>query len=377
MSPTDDLRLFAVTAPGLEPLTAQELRSLGFRGVRPERGGVELVGSRREVMRANLLSRTVSRILVRFADFHAASFSELRRRAARLAWEAWVDPERGLAFRVTSRRSRLFHTGAIEERLAHAVSDRLGRSVPVVRAAEAEEAGAQLVVVLLSRDRCGLSIDSSGALLHRRGYRLATGKAPLRETLAAAMILAVGWDVGSPLVDPFCGSGTIPIEAALLARRRAPGLSRSFAFERWPDHPAATWETLRAEARAAEAPSGPVVLASDRDAGAVEATRENAERAGVAEDVRVSRRALSALEPPPGPGCVVTNPPFGGRVSRGGDLRNLHARLGDVLRDRCPAWRIAFLTPALELQTITRLHEQRALRVTHGGRAVRLVLARA
>jgi hypothetical protein len=160
---------------------------------------------------------------------------------------------------------------------------------------EPNDDGRQLLVVRLLNDRCTLSLDSSGALLHQRGYRLASGKAPLRETLGAALLLASGWAPGTPLVDPFCGSGTLAIEGAMLARRMAPGRGRGFALEHWPDVEPAILARVRDEARERELPSaGAPIVASDRDAGAIDAARANAERAGVA---RYSCGAVAPVAP--------------------------------------------------------------------------------
>jgi putative N6-adenine-specific DNA methylase len=331
--------LFAVCAPGLEPFTADELRALGADAVRPEPGGVAFRGGLHDLYRANLLLRTASRVLLRLGGFHARDFEQLRRRAGRLAFEDCIAPGRAVRISVTCSRSRLRHTGAVAERVHLAIADRLGVEVPV---AGPEDSGHQLVLVRLVHDRCVVSLDASGALLHQRGWRKAGGKAPLRETLAAALLVASGWDAASPLADPFCGSGTIPIEAALLARRLAPGRGRRFACLDWPGFDAARASRLAAEAEDAALGSGPPIRGSDRDPGAIDSARANAEAAGVGGDVVFEQRSISDFEPPPGTGWIVCNPPYGVRL-RGGDLRDLYARLGAVLRRRCPGWRVALL----------------------------------
>jgi putative N6-adenine-specific DNA methylase len=194
------------------------------------------------------------------------------------------------------------------------------------------------------RDIVTISADSSGALLHRRGYRLAGGKAPLRETFGAAMLLGAGYDGTAVLADPFCGSGTIPIEAALLARRIAPGLNRGFAFEKWPDFDPAAWGALRARAAERVLPTAPApIVGSDRDAGAIASAEANAERAGVLRDITFRTGAVSALNPPAGAGRLVTNPPYGVRVGQAGDLRDLYARFGALVRERWNGWSVAIL----------------------------------
>jgi len=211
-----------------------------------------------------------------------------------------------------------------------------------------------------------------------RGYRQAVAKAPLRETLAAALLLASGWggDAGEPLLDPFCGSGTISIEGALLARRMAPGLQRRFAFMDWPDFDAKSWEKLIIVARTGALASSPNLLfGSDRDAGAIDSARANARRAGVDADIDFSVRAVSAIAPPHELGLVATNPPYGVRVSRGADVRNLYARLGQVLRERCPGWRVAMYSPEPRLSHQTGLEFKELLRTSNGGIKVAALVA--
>jgi putative N6-adenine-specific DNA methylase len=371
------LACFAVAAPGLEPLVRDELRAL--RDHHPlelgesEPGGVEFRADRAGLYAANLHLRIASRVLVRIGSFHAAAFHELERHAARLPWHEFVAPGRPVEFRVTSRKSRLYHQDAIAQRLLASVGSR----VPGANAAAVEGEPAQEFVVRIFRDECTVSADASGELLHRRGYRLAAAKAPLRETLAAAMVVGSGWDGTAPLVDPMCGSGTIPIEAALLARRIPPGIGRRFAFMGWPGFDEAAWEEVLRRARERILPRAPVpILGSDRDAGAVAAAAANAERAGVAEDVEWRRAAISAVAPPPGPGWIVTNPPYGVRVGERQRLRDLYAQLGNVARRCCPGWEVAFLAAHPELERQTGLELTPRFATENGGIRVRLVQGR-
>jgi putative N6-adenine-specific DNA methylase len=368
-----DLECFAVVAPGLESLVAAELRALGeLQPVavgKTEPGGVSFRADRAGLYAANLHLRTASRVLVRIGAFHASEFHELERHAARLPWREFVASGSPVAFRVTSRKSRLYHQDAIAQRLL-AVA---GGSTPVT----SEEDAAQEFIVRLFRDECTVSADASGELLHRRGYRLATAKAPLRETLAAAMLVGAGWDGSAPLIDPMCGSGTIPIEAALLARGIPPGMARRFAFMRWPGFDGSLWDRLVRQARERVLPRAPVpILGSDRDAGAVAASVANAERAGVAADVEWRRAAISALVPPAGRGWIVTNPPYGVRVGEHRDLRDLYAQLGNVARRCCPGWEVAFLAVQPELERQTGLERAVRFATENGGIRVRLVQGR-
>jgi len=381
---TDRLPLFAVAAPGLEAICGAELRALGIAAT-AEPGGAAWEGTTDDVHRANLWLRTAGRVVVRAASFRARSFIELERHARRVPWERWVKRGRAVRLRVTSKKSKLYHEGAIAERMLGFVEDRVG-GIGASSAAkgpddDADGGDAQLFVVRVHRDEVTISADSSGALLHLRGYRQAVAKAPLRETLAAAMLRGAGWTGNAPLLDPMCGSGTIPIEAALLARNVAPGLAaasrepRAFAFTAWPGHDAAAWERAVAAARDAILPASPVPVAgSDRDAGAVEAARANAERAGVAGGVEFDVRPVSAMEPPPGPGLLVCNPPYGVRVGEIDALRNLYAALGRTARARCPGWTVALLAAERKLEAQVGIPFAEAFRTSNGGIPVRLAV---
>lgn len=384
----------AVCTPGLEPLLRHELGLLGIRTGPTIRGGIEITASTRQLYAANMWSRLATRFTVRVGTFHAHSFSELEDRVATLPWSDWLDLRIPTSFRVSSSGSKLFHTTAVAERFARTIGvtlaasgggdagpDRLGAgssaSASSGSGGHADEI-VQMVVVRIVRDELTVSIDSSGAALHRRGWRLASAKAPLRETLAAAMVRAVGWDGSVPLIDPFCGSGTIPIEAATIARDLAPGMHRPFAFQRWPSFEPGTWASVCAEAakRAEDGPAtGVLIEAGDRDEGALEATRSNARRAGVAPDIEVSHGAISNLVPPSEgpPGWIVTNPPWGGRVGASDDLRDLYARFGSVARERFDGWSVALLVADVGLARHTGLDLRPVLTTSSGGKAITLL----
>ncbi|WKW10973.1 THUMP domain-containing protein [Pseudogemmatithrix spongiicola] len=383
---------WAVAAPGLEPLLEAELRTLGFADAAASTGGVRFACDASGLARANLQSRLASRVVVRLATFKALAFHELERAARRVEWTRMLGPNASYRLRVTAKKSRLYHSDAIAQRVAEAIE----RAVPGARRVDgpakdedeplddtphalgvaADAASAQLFVVRFEHDRCTVSADSSGALLHRRGYRQAVAKAPMRETLAAAMLSAARYDVRQPLVDPFCGSGTLLIEAAMMARRIAPGSWRSFAAERWPEVPAEAWARQRAQAAEQVLPKAPAaIIGADRDAGAVAAAIANAERAGVRADLEVLQRPLAATQLPPGPGLLITNPPYGVRVSERGPLRDLYATLGRVLREQGRGWRFAMLSADRALDGHTGLRFTERLRTSNGGIPVRVVEA--
>ena len=361
--------LFAVCAPGLEPVLASEIRALGFPG-RALAGGVEAEGDLREAMRLNLWLRTGSRVLVRLGEpFRATTFAELVRQASALPWERFLRKRGRVAFRVTCRKSRLYHSGAVAERLHAALESRTRFPVPLAQGAgEEAPADAQLFLARFERDVCTVSVDSSGALLHQRGWRGPQAKAPLRETLAAALLLGAGFTGEQPLCDPLCGSGTIAIEAALIAIRRAPGIARSFAFQRWPEFSARQWEHLTVAARKQERRLPARVEASDQDAGAVAATSENAARAGV--EIAVNQRRLADLPPDPGGGLMACNLPYGVRIAA--DERTLFDELAAAAHRR-PAWRVAIV--AASARGASGLRLTTLLRTKSGGIPIEMLIS--
>lgn len=380
-------RLFAITAPGLEPYTAAELISLGLqpdsqfssttRGEpRDESGGVEFEGSQADLYRTNLHLRTANRIVYRLGDFSAVSFPELRKKAARLPWETVLRPGQPVALRVSCHKSKLYHSDGVAERVAGAIGDHLGKPAPLQKFNENAKPLPQLILVRFVHDVCTISVDTSGELLHRRGYRLETAKAPLRETLAAGLLMASGWDGRSPLIDPFCGSGTIAIEAALLSRHIAPGKYRRFAFMDWPGFDEQKWKHHLSRAISSEIRHSSPIFASDRDAGAIQIACRNAERAGVLDDIQFETMAVSAIHPPDRSGWVITNPPYGVRVSPGRDLRDLYARFGNVIKEKCPSWNFGILSSGEILMGQTRLAVQEKILLTNGGLPVMLFIGK-
>ncbi len=363
---------FAVTAPGLEPITHQEIIALGIVAASLEPGGILFQGDLAALYRLNLHLRTASRILARLGNFfYATTFPQLEQRLASLPWERFLAPRQPVSLRVSCHKSRLYRSDAVARVASRALDQRLGAPSPLLKPDEESDQASQLVVIRLSEDKCTVSVDSSGTLLHKRGYRQAVAKAPLRETLAAAMLLASGWDRSSPLLDPFCGSGTIPIEAVMLALGIPPGLNRRFAFMDWPGFDEPLWQSLLAQA-SPRPESHPLIQASDRDAGAIKSAQANAERAGVSEYIDFQCQAVSSIQPPSSVGWVVTNPPYGLRLSEGKDLRNLYAQFGNVLRQKCPGWDVSVLCSDSALLGQMHLKLDTSLALVNGGIRVRL-----
>jgi putative N6-adenine-specific DNA methylase len=354
--------------PGFEPLLVGELSELGIKPGRSIKGGFTFGATTRQLYAANLWLRTATRVLVRIASFRATSFRSLEAHAGDIEWDRWLGDDEPARFRVSSSKSKLYHTEAVAERLHRSAG------------APSNADDAQGFVVRIDHDDVTISVDASGAPLHQRGWRGPHGKAPLRETSAAALLLAIGWDGRCPLLDPMCGSGTIAIEAAMIARELAPGWQRSFAFATWPSFEPGTWASVAAEAADRALPAGEteaVVVASDRDEGAVAAARANAAQAGVADDVDIRRASVSELARPAstgGPGWVVTNPPYGKRASANADLRNLFARLGQVLRRELPDYRLAVVAADRRTAQHSGLELEERLAFRNGAIPVRLLV---
>lgn len=331
-----------------------ELGGLDLRVGDSVPGGVEWSGTLEDLYRANLWARTPNRLLMRLGDFHATNFAELFKRAARINWDRWIDPAAApVRLRVTTRKSRLYHSGAVEERFR----DALVRRVPGLRFVKGEveaehdaPASEQLVVVRVEWDRVFVSLDSSGELLSRRGYRQQTAKAPIRENLAAALLMHAGWTGEGALMDPFCGAGTLAIEAAEMALGWAGGRNRRFSCEGWPDRDGAGLARQRelAKGSARLSPTGDesAIFASDRVQGAIAATIGNATRAGVLEHLTLGRHDFFDLRPPCPTGLLVGNLPYGQRVGSGTKPSRFLARLRDRLEEAWGGWRIAVIIPS-------------------------------
>lgn len=364
---------FASCAPGLEPLVVAELEGLGALDPRAADGGVAFAGHRAVIHRVLLESGLASHLRVRVGRFEARRFDVLVRGLLGLPWERFLTPGVPRRFRVTARKSRLHHTGAIAERAAKAIARRLGDTC-----AEPAQEGVP-VLLRLERDRVQASVDVGGEPLHRRGWREHTSEAPLREDLARALLVAGGWDPGTPLVDPFGGSGTLVVEAARLARGIAPGADRRFAIERTPLFHAPTWRRVRevAEARVRSSAPAPIV-AGDRDARAIAAAAHNAERARVRADVDLRVAPVSELSlvdlRAHAAGALVTNPPYGRRLSASRDLRPLYRALGRRVDELPAGWRVALACTDPKLGSLAAPGAETALTTRAGGLRVRFVV---
>jgi putative N6-adenine-specific DNA methylase len=315
MSDRETLPAFFVTAArGTELALKDELRELGMRKVRADRGGVRFLGTDEDALHVCLASRIAVRVLLSLHQAPVCNQNELYEAARTIEWERLLDTKRTLAVSAVSKDEALRHTGFVSMKVKDAIVDRLrdrfGQRPNVDR--DDPDVG---VFVHVARGTASFYADVSGRSLHERGYRRRIGDAPLKETLAAAILRLSGWDRRSPLVDPMCGSGTIAIEADLWARSIAPGLAHDrFGIERWADHDAAraaSFATIRDRLRAAALPDGPMILGSDIDARAIDAAKKNASDARAHVRFSVARADSAPIAPSP---LIIANPPYGVRI---------------------------------------------------------------
>ena len=286
-----EVELIATSAMGLEAVVARELADLGYQAEVIETGRILFRGDYDAICRANLWLRAAGRVLVRLGEFEATDFGQLFDRTYALPWEAWIPSDGAFPVKGRSRKSQLSSVPACQKIVKKAVANKL---LAAHRVTHLDETGPLFPLeVTLLKDRATLTLDTSGDGLHRRGYRRLVGDAPLRETLAASLVLLSYWNPERPLVDPFCGSGTIPIEAALIGRNIAPGLNRQFAAEAWQAIADALWQEAREEARDLIRPElVERIIGTDIDSAALKLARYHAEQADVAADIHFQQRSF-------------------------------------------------------------------------------------
>ncbi|SMP15855.1 putative N6-adenine-specific DNA methylase [Desulfurobacterium pacificum] len=358
------MKLFAVAQPGLEKATYRELKELNIDGNLVP-GGVEFEGDLREIYLTNLWLRTANRILLRLCSFRAKHFGELVRKAAKCNWENYITPELPIKVRVTSKKSKLYHTKAIEERILKAIAEKLGFQP---KTAKYEDEGTS-VIVRFENDICTISINTSGAMLHKRGYRVVETEAPIRENIAAAMIILSNWNKETPLIDPFCGSGTIPIEAALLAANIPPGINRTFAFMKWKNFDLTLWEEIKKEAESKRKEITIPILGFDIDPEAIKAAEENAEAAGVSKYIEFKQASFPPL--PIEKATVITNPPYGERLKTH-RTKLLYVHLGDWIRNNFSECEAYFITDKVNFAKSVSENVEGITNFSNGGIKVRL-----
>ena len=369
---------FAMTPPGFETLCLEEINALAIADadalVVP--GGVSFSGHLHDCYAVNLHSRIAGRILMRMATFKATGFGVLEKKLSQIPWELYLRPGTLPKISVTAHRSRLYHKGAVAERVLDSIKKRLGEG-------GGHQGPAPGIFIRIVSDRFTLSIDSSGELLYKRGIKTFGGKAPLRETLAAAILKIIGFSPGDLLLDPMCGTGSFAVEGAMMTLNIPPGWYRDFAFMTWPAFRSQRWAHLRDTALSQiKGPDKPAVFASDQDEKACRMLSQGLAAHGLAPTVTVSRidffgitpRMIATIAAHAGPGqkkCIVLNPPYGRRLGSESDATTLYLRIKEKLATDFIGWHFALIGPNRVLEKGFSFPHQ-CVELLHGGLTLQL-----
>ncbi|WP_433943731.1 THUMP domain-containing class I SAM-dependent RNA methyltransferase [Paenibacillus sp. SN-8-1] len=342
------LELIATAPMGLESIVARELKDLGYEDVRVENGRVNFTGDFIDICRCNLWLRTSDRVLVKLGEFSAVTFDELFEGTKALPWQDWIPAHGEFPVEGRSHKSQLSSVPACQGIVKKAIVEKLKETY---HTEWFQENGPRYVIeVNLLNDKALLTLDTTGPGLHKRGYRKHATEAPLKETLAAALILLSRWGPHRPLYDPCCGSGTIPIEAAMIGWNIAPGLRRSFNSENWPVIPEELWQEAREEAFDAVRDDIPLqITGSDIDGEAIEIAMAAAKSAGLGKEITFKKLPAASITPEGDYGCLITNPPYGERIGEEKEIRKLISQLGRVAAG-LPTWSFFAITPTKQFE---------------------------
>lgn len=342
------LELIATATFGLEAVVKREIEALGYRIIRSEDAKITYMGDERAIARSNLWLRSADRVLLKMGEFKALEFEDLFQQTKAIAWEDIIPADGKFTVTGTSVKSKLHSVPACQSIVKKAIVERLGSFYCIDRF---EETGAEYTVkVTILKDRVTLTIDTSGTGLHKRGYRVCDVAAPIKETLAAAMVQLSFWKAGRLLVDPCCGSGTIPIEAAMIGRNIAPGLNRKFASQEWDIIPPEIWkEERKAAFEAIDYDADIRIEASDISGRAVEAAIENAAEAGVDDCVEFKKMDMARLTAEEEGGIVITNPPYGERIGEKKQIEAIYSAYNEFYRKN-PTWSLFMVTTDKEVE---------------------------
>lgn len=339
--------MYQLVAPchfGLEAVLKREIYDLGYEITQVEDGRVTFEGDAEAICRANVFLRTAERVLLLVGRFRATTFDELFEGVKALPWEEYLPKDAKFwVKKASSIKSKLFSSSDIQSIVKKAVVERLKREYEVEWFPE--DGAAYPIRVFLLKDEVMVTLDTSGESLHKRGYRTMTSKAPLTETLAAALLMLTPWKADRIFVDPFCGSGTFPIEAAMMAANIAPGMHREFIAEQWTNliDRKLWYETVEEAEEMVDTSVSVDIQGYDIDGEVVKAARENAKRAGVADMIHFQERQVSELRHPKKYGFIVTNPPYGERLEDKKDLPELYTQIGEAYRN-LDSWSMYMIT---------------------------------
>jgi putative N6-adenine-specific DNA methylase len=370
-------RFFATTAKGVEPVLAKELKGLGVENLKTARGGVHFEGSMETLYRTNLWLRTANRVLMQLAVFPCPTPQILYQNARDIRWSDWISAQQTLAVDCNCRDSAITHSHYAAQKIKDAVVDQIRDSTGSRPNIETRNPDIR-VNAHIANDTCVLSLDASGDGLHMRGYRRQTTDAPIRETLAAAIVELADWNSEGFFIDPMCGSGTILIEAALRALDYAPGLlragNRSFGFQRWRGFNQARWVQIVGEARNRIREKIPGrLLGYDLSRTAVDIAKKNISMACLTDRIRVARGNVLNLNPSGHTGVIVCNLPFGERSGDVEELAPLYKGFGDILKQRCTGYKAYLFTGNLKLAKSIGLRPSRRFALYNGPIECRLL----
>ena len=358
---------YAIVIPGLEATAAKELEELSAHEIRIDSGGVYFSGTMETMFRVNLRSRCITRVLLRLKRFTAMTLDGLRNKVEQIEWAPFLNRESKISVHASCHSSKLMHTAKIENEICEAIR-KAGFSL---NSADAE----QQIYIRIENNRCLLSIDTSGERLDRRGYRFESGKAPVRETLAAGVLEWMEWTPDETLMVPMCGSGTFAIEAAMMGIKQAPGMTHEFPFLAWPQLKQKAWDRLlkrtQTMIRCDDVPLS--IHASDINQNAVEIAARNANRAGVEKLIHLEQRDVKKLTSPEHAmsGLIVCNPPYGQRIDT--NVHALYAALGELYKKDFSDWRMVVFSPDHTCEKHLGLSVKRRLKVKHGGKWINIL----
>ncbi len=365
-------QFFAPCPRGLEAILAQELAALGAGGIKSTDGGVHFAGALELCYRANLESRIASRVLWRVASASYTTEDDIFKTTLALEWPRWFDVGQSIRVNLAASRCPLKSLDFVTLRIKDAVCDvfrKQGGKRPDVNTERPDVR----IHAFLTADRLTLYLDTTGEPLFKRGYRVAAGEAPLRENLAAGILRLSGWQPEDALLDPMCGSGTLLIEAALIALDIAPGIRRAFGFEKLKNFDRAAWERLKAAAQTRERPRTALPIhGSDMFGDELKTARANLAAAGLTDVIQLKQANVLEISAPAASGVIVTNPPYGVRLGTTEDLAQFYPLLGNVLKQKFSGWRAYILSSDLALQKLIRLAASKRTPLFNGALECRL-----
>lgn len=345
-----NIELIATATFGLEKVVAREIEALGYGSIRVENSRVTFIADEQAVPRCNLWLRSADRVLIKVGEFLAVTFEELFEKTKALPWEQWLEVDACFPVEGKSVNSKLFSVPDCQAIVKKAIVERLKQTY---KKPWFDETGPKYTIeVALLKDKVTLTIDTSGPGLHKRGYRKLSSQAPLKETLAAAMVNLSYWNPDRILVDPMCGSGTIPIEAAMIGLNMAPGLNREFAAERWPQIPDILWKNARNEANDAVVRDRKLkIIGTDIDDEVISMARYHRKLAGLDEQIHLQRLPLSEMRSSYKYGCVICNPPYGERIGDAKGVEALYREMRQVF-NKLDTWSFYILTAYPRFESI-------------------------